>query len=298
MFSLSKVSSKKEVLPPNVIIYGTPKIGKTTFAASAEKPIILDFERGSNNLEVARVGREDLGSFKAVMEVLRVLYKEDHDYKTVVIDSIDWLERMVFEEIAKEHGARSIDDYKVAALGYGKGYTLGLTMIKQLTVALDALRADKGMAVILICHSQVKKFTDPEVESFDRFTLKLNEKIEGLLKEWSECILFARQKVHVTTEETGFKKTVNKGRTGDRVIYTQEAASFLAGNRYDLPRELPLDYKAFWTAFVKGTGYNSKKTSAPKAAKVIQIPTTTMGMPAAAYAKLNGASHNNDFLDI
>lgn len=299
MFDLSKVTTNKQVLPPSIIIYGTPKIGKTTFASMADHPIILDFESGSNNIDVARVGNDDLRTFNDTMNVLRSLWKEPHEYKTVVIDSIDWLERMLFDEIAKEHGARSIDDYKIQALGYGKGYTLALTMIKQLTVALDKLRSDRGMTVILICHSIVKKFADPEVESFDMFSLKLNEKIMGLLKEWSECILFARQKVHITTTETGFKKTVNKGRTGDRVIYTQETATYLAGNRYGLPKELPLDYKSFWEAFCKSTGYSTKPKVPPKAPKPPKVNMNlTMGIPVVAYNKINGSNITNDFLDI
>ena len=299
MFDLSQVTTNKQVQPPRIIIYGTPKIGKTSFAANADKPIILDLEGGSDNIDVARVSREALPSFNSVMDVLRSLYTEQHDYKTVVIDSIDWLERMIFDEVAKEHGAKTIDDYKVAALGFGKGYTIALNIIKSLLAALDKLRVHRGMTIILICHSAVKKFTDPESESFDRFTLKLNEKVEGLLKEWSDCILFAKQKVFVTTSEEGFNRKVNKGRSGDRVIYTQEAASYLAGNRYELPNEMPLDFKTFWNEFKARTNYGK---AAPKAnkPKEIQIPTITPanGISPAAYQTTNGSYGHAEYLEL
>lgn len=300
MFDLTQIRNNKQVQPPRVIIYGTPKIGKTSFAASADKPVILDLEGGSDNINVARVGRDSLTSFAAVMDVLRSLYSQPHDYKTVVIDSIDWLERMIFDEVAKEHGARTIDDYKVAALGFGKGYTIALNIIKSLLAALDKLRLDRNMTVILICHSAIKKFTDPESESFDRFTLKLNEKVEGLLKEWSDCILFAKQKVYVTSSEEGFNKKINKGRSGDRVIYTQEAASYLAGNRYELPTELPLDFNTFWKEFKTRTGFGQV---VPKVAKVKAMPIqklntiTTMGL--APYVNTPNPSYGHtDYLEL
>lgn len=304
MFDLSKVTTNRRTQPPRIVIYGAPKIGKTTFASQAESPIIIDLEGGSDNLEVARVDRDMVRSLEDIMSVLRSLYKEDHDYKTIVVDSIDWLERMLFEEVAKENKARTIDDFTVPALRFGKGYNIAQNKMKEFLTALDNLRMHKGMSVIFICHSVIKKFDDPEQDSFDHHTLKLNDKIKSLIQEWSDCILFARQKIYVTTDSGHFGKETKKGRSGDRVIYAQGSAAFLAGNRYQLPEELPLDFKAFWQEFTARTNYTHAAIQPAKAktGKVVPIttPTTTpsMGTSPAAYQNANGVFSHAEYLEL
>lgn len=304
MFNLSSVEAKRNTQPPRIIIYGVPKIGKTTFAAQAHDPIIIDLEGGSDNLEVARVERNQVRSLADILEVLRALYREDHNYKTVVLDSIDWLERILFEEVARENGARAIDDFSVPGLRFGRGYTMAQNKLKEFLAAMDALRMHKGMSVILICHSAVRKHDDPEEESFDHHTLKLNEKIKAIVQEWSDCILFARQKVYVTTSTSGHGKEVKKGRSGNRVLHTQGCASYLAGNRYGLPEELPLDFKAFWKEFTAKTNYTHAAIQPAKAktGKVVPIttPTTTpsMGTSPAAYQNANGVYNHAEYLEL
>jgi hypothetical protein len=292
MFDLSKIESQRKTKPPRIVIYGAPKIGKTTFAAQSENPVLIDLEGGSDNLDVARVGRDVIRSLDDIISFLRALYQRDHDYKTIVIDSIDWLERMVFEEVARENKASSIDDFSAPSLRFGRGYTMAQDKIKELLAALDSLRARKNMTVIFVCHSVIEKFEDPEQESFDHHTLKLNKKIKSLVQEWSDCILFARQKIYVTTNTGGFGRETKKGRSGERVLCTQGTASYLAGNRYQLPEELPLDFKAFWHAFVTQTGFNqAAMTPAPKTAKVVPITTTTTPNSGAAQAVYQNAEY-------
>lgn len=305
MTYLSQVTSAKQVSPPRIIIYGTPKIGKTTFASESENPIILDLEGGSGNIEVPRISKDILGSFDKIMDALRALYKEQHDYKTVVIDSIDWLERIVCAEIAAEYNARSIDDSKVPALGFGKGYTLAITKMKQLTNALDMLIANRNMTIILICHEEIKSFENPEYDAFVYYDLKLHKKIGKLFTEWSDCILFAKRKIYTTAKEQGFGKRVTKGHAGDRVICTGNSASCVAGNRYELPEELPLNFAAFWKAFKEATKTKQETTApkvpkAPKVARTNSIPTMSpsMGIPPIDYTKINGSISSADFLDI
>lgn len=301
MFDLNQGIDKEiKIGNPRILIYGTPKIGKTTFAAEAPDPIILDFENGSKHLDVHRIQRSKMPTFTAVMDVLKALYTQDHNYKTIVIDSIDWLERLIFEDICKEYSANSISDPKVKALGYGAGYDLSTARLAEFTKALDHLIEKRNMMPILIGHPQIKVNPNPEHEGYEAYNLKLYKKNEALFREWADCILFARQKVHVVTSEgTGFKKSVNKGKSGERIISTGENAAYLAGNRYNLPNELPLSYKAFWEAFCKSTGYGAQPKITPKPPKPPKVNMNlTMGIPVVAYNKINGSNITNDFLDI
>jgi hypothetical protein len=116
---------------------------------------------------------------------------------------------------------------------------------KQLFDGLTALRNDKGMAVLLIAHDQVKRYDNPLTDSYDRHMLKLHAKSAAILTEWSDCLLFANQDVYIDAKDVGFKKKVTKGRAGDRVLHTVESPAFMAGNRYGLPPELPFSWAAF-----------------------------------------------------
>jgi len=292
MAFLTKAQTGKFAPAPSIVIYGTPKVGKSTWAANAPSPIFIDLERGSYSLDVARIDKSDINSFKDVMAILRELYSEEHDYKTVVIDSIDWLERMIFDDIAKEHNARSIDDSRVANLGFGKGYTLANAEMGKLTKALDALRIDKGITVILICHAIVETLTLPGVDAYNHYQLKLHKKNIGLFQEWAQCILFAKQKMVVTQTDSGFNKKLGKGHAGEHMIYTKESGAYLAGNRFGLPEELPLSWNAFITEYNKFFGSAATKKVASTESSPSILDST--------IAQMNGASFNNDndFLDI
>lgn len=239
--TLSALNITKEAIlePPRITIFGEPKIGKTTFAADAPDPLVIDLENGSKHMNVSRV--TDIDTFDKFVDVIRTLQTEKHDYKTLVIDSVDWLERIIHAKVAEENNVKSIDD-----IGYGKGYQGAVEKFSFLLTGLDKLRLDNKMAIIFIGHGQIKTFHDPMRESYDRHTLKLHHKLEGLLIEWSDAILFATKKVYTTKEDGGFNKKIVKAASSDqRIIMTNNSPCALAGNRYGLPDELPLEWKTF-----------------------------------------------------
>ena len=238
--NLAEIKASRVILPPRIVLYGPPKIGKTTFAADIEGAIILDIEGGSGALNVARIAKDKLASYGDVIGSVEALYTQDHPFSTVIIDSADWLEALIFQQVAAEAGKKSIED-----IGYGAGYVAAVNLWKQLFDGLTALRNDKGMAVVLIAHDQVKRYDNPLTDSYDRHQLKLHAKSAAILTEWSDCLLFANQDVYIDAKDVGFKKKVTKGRAGDRVLHTVESPAFMAGNRCGLPAELPFSWGAF-----------------------------------------------------
>ncbi len=241
---LSTIKPKRIILPPRIVLYGPEKIGKSTFGADVPSNLFLDIEGGSGALNVARVEKEKLTNFGSVMATLDALATQDHDFGAVTVDTVDWLEALVFEQVAAENGKRSIED-----IGYGKGYEMATNVWRDFFQVLDRLRTEKGMLVILLAHDQVKRYDNPTTESYDRHQLKLHQKSSALLKEWSDCILFANQDVHIDKKDVGFNKKVTKGRAGARILHTVESPAFVAGNRYGLPSELPFSWGAFIDAF-------------------------------------------------
>ena len=179
-----------------------------------------------------------------MIEALASLYTEEHDFKTVVIDSVDWLEPLVWAETSRRNGWASIE-----APGFGKGFAEALTVWREYLDRLNTLRDRRGMAVVQIAHTDIKRFDSPEHEPYDRYVIKLQARAAALLQEHCDVVLFANYRMSITKADVGFNKKVARALgSGERVLHTAERPAFLAKNRYGLPDTLPLDWKAFVAA--------------------------------------------------
>ena len=211
-------------------------MGKTTFSVSAPRPVFILTEDGLGRLQTTSFPLAK--SYSDVMEALDALLTEVHDFETVVVDSLDWLEPLIWGEVARMHGVNSVED-----LGYGRGYVAALDLWRAYLDKLDRLRNEKNMVVVQVAHSVIKRFDSPEHEPYDRYEIKLHAKAAALVQEHSDCVLFANYRVSTTKTDVGFKKKVNRAvGSGERVLFTQERPAFLAKNRFNLPHELPMDW--------------------------------------------------------
>lgn len=238
--SLAKVVRGKLVKPPRVLIYGIEGVGKSSFAAGAPNPVFLGNEDGTSELDVARFAEPR--TWNEAFEAIAELATDPHDYKTFVIDTLDWIEPICWEHVCfgkKDKAGRKIEN--IEGFGYGKGYTAALDHWRVLLRALERLRSERGMTNVLIAHSWIKPFKNPAGEDYDRYEMKLHAKAGGLLREWCDAVLFANHQTF-THESNGRVKGISDGA---RVIHTQRTAAWDAKNRYDLPPELPLDWEAF-----------------------------------------------------
>ena len=233
---LNRVSAPK---PPRILIHGVAGVGKTTFAAGASRPVFIQTEDGLGTLDAAHFPLAQ--TFEQVLEALVALYSEAHDFQTVVVDSVDWLEPLVWAKACRDNGWSSIED-----AGFGKGYVAALSLWRQYLDGLNALRDERGMAVIQVAHTDIKRFDSPEHDPYDRYVIKLHARAAALLQEHSDLVLFANYRISTTKADVGFNKKVNRALgSGERVIHTAERPAFLAKNRYGLPDTLPLDWSAF-----------------------------------------------------
>ena len=225
--------------PPRILLHGVAGIGKTTFAAAAPKSVFVCTEDGLGTLEATHFPLAK--TFDEVMEALAALYSESHAFETVVIDSVDWLEPLVWQKACQENGWKDLEQP-----GYGKGYVAALDLWRQYLEGLNALRDERGMTVIQIAHTDIKRFDSPEHEPFDRYVIKLHARAAALLQEHSDVVLFANYRISTVKSDIGFNKKVTRALgSGERVLYTAERPAFLAKNRYGLPDSLPLSWAAF-----------------------------------------------------
>jgi hypothetical protein len=251
--SLAGVTKGKVTEPIWMTLYGPEGCGKTTFAAGAPSPIIIPTEHGSSQIDVARFPRPE--KWEDIKDALRTLYLEKHDYKTVIIDTLDAAEALCWAQVVDKAQAESIE---AVGGGYGKGYTAALDEWRQLLAALEKLSRAKQMHVILVAHSWVKAFKNPIGEDYERFELKLNAKAAGLIKEWSQAVCFARfEDLASKNEKT---KRVRGVSTGARIMLTEHQAAWDAKNRYSLPAQLPLEWSEFFAAVEAGQTQDPAQT--------------------------------------
>jgi len=251
MTALQKIHMGRRHSPPRLLIYGTEGIGKSTTAAQAPKPIFIPTEDGLDQIDCASFPLA--GKLADVEAALRTLIQEQHDFETVVLDSADWLERLVWDALCEQYGVASIE--KVDG-GYAKGYTHALTYWRRLLADLNTLRNVRGMCVILLAHAKVEKFEDPEHSAYDRYSPRLHKHVMALLTEWSDAVLFATRKIITKTEDGGFnrERTIASGLGkdgGERVLRTVGSPACVAKNRYGLPAELPLSWAALMNALMQ-----------------------------------------------
>lgn len=240
MSLLKNVIKGKINVPQFVLIFGPDGIGKSSFGAEAPNPIFLGTENGTSNLDVARFQAPK--KFSDVLAAISELTNESHEYKTLVIDSLDWLEPIVWETVCADGGWKSIED-----AGYGKGYVLALNKWLEMIKSLNHLRDVKKMNIVLIAHSQIKVFNDPsQPQSYDRYQLKLNDKAAALFREAVDVVLFATYETFV--KKDGAAAKAKAFGDGKRVVFTERRPSFDAKNRMGLPFELPLSWDAFLEA--------------------------------------------------
>lgn len=242
---MQQITRGRRPQPRRAMLYGTHGIGKSTFGAMAESPIFVPTEDGLADIDCESFPlARSLGD---VMAALESLYTTEHPYKTVVIDSLDWLERLIWSAVCADEGVENIEK-----IGFAKGYIYATDRWRMVLGALDALRSDRGMTVVLIAHAKIEKFENPETVPYDRYSPRLHKLASALVQEWADEVLFATYRVHTVKVDEGFNKPKHNGiGTGERIIRTVERPAHVAKNRLNLPEELPLDYRVYG-AFARG----------------------------------------------
>jgi hypothetical protein len=238
---LSLITKQRRRRPFFGVLGGPSGVGKSTFASEADNPIFIPTERGLDQITTNKFPTpKTLAEFGAY---LKAVDEEEHDYKTLVIDTADALELLIVDAVLAEGKVRSIEDF---GGGYGKGWTRCREYWARLLNRLTAL--SERMNVLLIAHTHLRAVNDPMLGSaYDVYELKVQQKSAELIKQSVDLLLFAR----LTTAIVKDTPKARKGRglvSGDREMYTQPTSGIEAKNRYDL--ESPMEFS--WNALQDG----------------------------------------------
>jgi hypothetical protein len=246
--TLAAVSNKRVAKPWSALLYGPAGIGKSTFGAATRAPIFITPEEGLSEIvdEDGNIPAHfpQPETFDEVLDCVDELQESEHNYKTLVIDTVDWLEPIIWKHMFRERKtdsgkiATSIEDY-----GYGKGYNYALDEWRRLVARIERLMNSRNMNALLLGHSQVKAFNNPEGVNFDRYTLKVHQKAGDFLREWTKAVLFVNYDI-LSHKSAGEMKAKGVG-SGARVMHTEQRPAFDAKNRYSLPADMQFDYAEF-----------------------------------------------------
>ena len=253
MVSLSNITNGGAKYPARIVADGTDGIGKSTFGSQAEKPIFICTEDGATRISVDQFPL--CKTWMEVLECIAALLKNQHDYKTLVLDSADWGQHLAVDHVIKTE----FDGDSKKFDAYGSGYKALMREWRRLLAGLDALNKKQGMEIILLLHATIRTFNNPLGDNYDIYKASLvdspSTSIWGLTKEWADLVLFMNKEVIVNKDS----KTATKGKATlkqTRYIYTQPSAAYDAKVRagWSLQSKVELDYEIFKARLNAGLG--------------------------------------------
>ena len=266
MSLLESIKKGPSTRPPKIMLIGQEGVGKSTAGAQMPNPVFLCGESGLVGPQFADTPSFTPTSWAESLAFCEELASNPSGYKTLVIDTLDWIEPMLYTHVvqaAKKNEIKHIEDF-----GYGKGYVIAQQEARKMLAVLDKVNA-AGLAVLILSHSQLKTVKNPEGDDYDHFESKVNTKVAGIFKEWCDAVLFARFEIYVRKE--GMKVKAQGGT--ERIVQTTHSAAWDAKNRYGLPEVMDLDMSEIYTRIVAGKSSGEMLEAIKTAAESMEAKT-------------------------
>lgn len=221
------ISNSTTNRPQRVVVYGAPGVGKTQLAMAFPSPVFLCAEEGLGARAVARF-EGTVTSYAQVHDAFTQLYRERHDFKTIVLDSLDWLMPAITAEALTRHGAKSMDDKD--AVDYGRGHRWVCEAVGDLLRWANLTAAHRGMHVVIIAHAQAVEARAPQGEKYTAWGLGIPRPSARLVTEWADEIWFVATDVCATAENKKTHERLGYG-TSSRIVHVAPNPAWVAKSR-------------------------------------------------------------------
>jgi len=239
LFETLEKTSDAPLRAPKGIIYASTGVGKTIFGLNSYKRFVLNCENGT---VYTKKGVTDyLRTWDEMFPWLEAMAYEEHNYKTFVVDTIDWLLRRIEEHVSSTGGkANGLDaTLNKSHGGYGNGKQVLMNYIYQKVLPLLDAMVDRGIAVILLAHASRQNIINIDGVTIEKSTPDIHPVLQQTFVEWADFV--------------GAAKIEGQ----DRVLFLNETGQMLAKNRYGIDEPIRFD----WDSFVGAIKNNFSKVT-------------------------------------
>lgn len=208
-----------------MLLYGIPKIGKTTFASKFKKALFLATEKGYVGLKIFVV---DIKSWQNFLDAVETILEnsDDRSFRIIIIDTVTNLFKCCQEYVCKKNKIEHVSDKK-----WGKGWDLLQQEFERPIMQLSM----SNYGIIFICHAK-------EVEISTR--KGTYSKVAPDLP--NQC----RKIINPLVDIIGYADMDDGGEEDKRVIHFAPSKYITAGDRTGLlPAKMDLNYVKFKRCF-------------------------------------------------
>lgn len=176
--------------PKYLILFGLPKVGKTTILSTLENNLILDMENGSTYVDALKI---KINTLKELKETIKAIKEAGKPYKFITIDTITAVEEMAkplaiqLYQNSPMFSAKYADVKDVTQLPNGSGWAF-LRQGVEMIVDLVASATDN----LIIC-GHVKDTALSESMEGSVKDLDLGGKLKRILSAKSDAIGFVHR---------------------------------------------------------------------------------------------------------
>ena len=266
--ALSKVRKGPIRAPIRVLGYGAEGVGKSTFASGAPSPIWLGAEGGTLKLDVERLPEPK--TWDEAMSSLSDVRHEGHDYKTLVLDPLNWLEPLCWQKVTPSGDLEKVP--------YGKGFEVAAVHWRQMVDLVARIWAEREMNVVLLAHATMRKHPNPSGPTWPQWVPALDARASGAWTQWVDHVLFMQVETIALKGED--KRTLGQT-TGLRIAHAAPSGGWVAKSR-GLPESFPLS----WASMVEALDGAAARSAALRA----ELAELLEGMPADYAAKAKTAA--------
>lgn len=236
------ISTGGSGLPSRTIFYGSEKAGKTSTFAYASNPIFAMAKGETGLLSLLDGGIipptphfDEVLNWDGMRACVKWLTEAEHTYRSFVVDTANQTQELLFEHITRAKYGNDREKFNA----YGKGVAdHACPEWRRFLESLDKLRSIRKMAIIFLAHARVKQINNPEGDNYSEWQVDMDDKVYGLAAKWADIIMFVKPDI-VAIKERGETKAKAQS-AGTRTMHTVGSASWKAGNRYNLPPEIPM----------------------------------------------------------
>ena len=205
-----------------LLIYGKPKVGKTTLASKFPKNLLIAFEKGYNAIDGVKA--VDINTWADFKLVLRQLKKPEAQamYDTITIDTTTIAYEMCEQFICAQNGVQTVAD-----IPWGQGYTATKKEFESCLRQITML----GYGLVLISHIETRKEKTADDSEIEILAPSMPKRCYEVVNQIVDIIGY------IATEWDDLGNS-------QRYLYTRQTPTVMAGSRFPyLAPKIKLGYQ-------------------------------------------------------